>query len=665
MVLGQQMSDQAAKGGTARRPVRIFQSYGWRDATPVAERLRHSLTALGYDVWLDRDHLRADDRDFSLALEDALRECDVVLALMSPHSVRGEGGADRRSSICYNELRFAEELAKPILPVRVLPFGGATPFLVIKYRRLDMTDWEEPAYGQAVQDIAALIDRAVAGESLLDPEIVFQAPSFTSQLRSVGTDFVGREWLFGRIDDWLGQRRTVALIEGPPGAGKTAIAAELIRRADPRLLGYHFCLAGMADSLQPENFVRSLAGMIATSVDSYQDRLFRLRAQPALLAAPPEQLFRQLILDPLGDIPATALPGVAPAYLLVDGLDEALHHPGGEAGSIARLLARMAPHFPPWLKLLVTARSDARIQAMFAHARMIPLDAGEDGQRADLDHYIDHRLQDAAMQAALPDAAERQRAAALVKRHSDGSFIYAASALDYLQEEGLPPGAATLPSGLAELYYRRADARFGEAELVLERRILATLLAAREPLTATQLAGICDAPADALWPALGALTIFVSAEPGPHQERAYRIAHKSMSDWLTSAAALRYRVQPDAAPLLAFCRSWRATRDSYALRHVIGHLLQAQQPQEALAQVTAGLFAERAGILQAPRLDLADSRDLAVQLVQARDRKGLMALAWTSNRWQRDGVTLALQSMDDSHGAFIDELVGALLERQA
>src|ERR1700745_3859344 len=43
--------------------VRIFESYGWRDASSVAERLKDSLNATGdYDVWIDRDHLSADDK---------------------------------------------------------------------------------------------------------------------------------------------------------------------------------------------------------------------------------------------------------------------------------------------------------------------------------------------------------------------------------------------------------------------------------------------------------------------------------------------------------------------------------------------------------------------------------------------------------------------------
>ena len=99
--------------------VHIFQSYGWRDALEVAQRLRDSLTEAGYEVWIDREHLRADDKHFSLALEQAIANSEVVVALLSPHSVRGVAGAEVRSSICYNELRLADELQRPIVPVRV------------------------------------------------------------------------------------------------------------------------------------------------------------------------------------------------------------------------------------------------------------------------------------------------------------------------------------------------------------------------------------------------------------------------------------------------------------------------------------------------------------------------------------------------------------------
>ena len=75
------------------RDVAIFESYGWVDAREIAQRLKASLEEAGYDVWIDRENLRPDDEHFWLALEGALNQCTLVVALLSPHSVRLEGEA--------------------------------------------------------------------------------------------------------------------------------------------------------------------------------------------------------------------------------------------------------------------------------------------------------------------------------------------------------------------------------------------------------------------------------------------------------------------------------------------------------------------------------------------------------------------------------------------
>ena len=45
----------------------IFESYGWADAGDIAHRLKASLEEAGYEVWIDREHLRPDDEHFWLA----------------------------------------------------------------------------------------------------------------------------------------------------------------------------------------------------------------------------------------------------------------------------------------------------------------------------------------------------------------------------------------------------------------------------------------------------------------------------------------------------------------------------------------------------------------------------------------------------------------------
>src|ERR1700674_2806217 len=94
----------------------IFESYGWADAGEIAQRLKASLEEAGYEVWIDRENLRPDDEHFWLALEAALNRCSLVVALLSPYSVRleGERSTEHGASICHYELMLAVRKDKPV-----------------------------------------------------------------------------------------------------------------------------------------------------------------------------------------------------------------------------------------------------------------------------------------------------------------------------------------------------------------------------------------------------------------------------------------------------------------------------------------------------------------------------------------------------------------------
>ena len=51
--------------------------------------------------------------------------------------------------------------------------------------------------------------------------------------RKLPDDFVGREWMFQEIQDWLANqpKRKVMLIMGDPGVGKSAIAVQVSLQA--------------------------------------------------------------------------------------------------------------------------------------------------------------------------------------------------------------------------------------------------------------------------------------------------------------------------------------------------------------------------------------------------------------------------------------------------
>ena len=54
-----------------------------------------SLEQAGFEVWIDKEHIKTDAIDFWSPLQQALEQCKLVVALLSPHSVRGQEPTSR------------------------------------------------------------------------------------------------------------------------------------------------------------------------------------------------------------------------------------------------------------------------------------------------------------------------------------------------------------------------------------------------------------------------------------------------------------------------------------------------------------------------------------------------------------------------------------------
>jgi len=104
-------------------PPRLFLSYGVRDASEVAERLHRDLTGCGdYQIWQDIHHIRSG-RPWDDEVQAGLRNSQVLLALLSPQSVRRAreaGNPTATDSVCLDEIAYARGPCKiPIVSVQV------------------------------------------------------------------------------------------------------------------------------------------------------------------------------------------------------------------------------------------------------------------------------------------------------------------------------------------------------------------------------------------------------------------------------------------------------------------------------------------------------------------------------------------------------------------
>jgi ATP/maltotriose-dependent transcriptional regulator MalT/DNA-binding SARP family transcriptional activator len=198
-------------------------------------------------------------------------------------------------------------------------------------------------------------------------ELKPQAVAFAKTTRPVIAAHVPRERLFARLDGSVG--RTCAWISGPPGAGKTTLAASYVEARNYRALWYHVD-ADDADVATFFHYFRHAAQKVEGVRVSELPRFSpQYAADPASFA---RRFFRQLFAH-----------AKAPLALVIDNL----HEVPSDSGLYSALEAAMA-QVPKKCLLLVTSRQEA--PASFARLRVTGemVSVGRDNLRLEPDELV-------------------------------------------------------------------------------------------------------------------------------------------------------------------------------------------------------------------------------------------------------------------------------------
>ena len=189
------------------------------------------------------------------------------------------------------------------------------------------------------------------------------AIDFAPFIKERTSNFTGRDWVFGKIDAWLGNKDAgrVFLLTGEPGSGKTAIAARLAQfsagEAEPPaglqklgpsfLAAVHFCSATASDWTDPRTFARSISLQLASipefalALKDVGDKEINIDVQQetgdvadgatvtgvliqnlVIRGLSGQEAFNRIVLDPLRTIYNAGYD--KPIVMVVDSLDEAL-----------------------------------------------------------------------------------------------------------------------------------------------------------------------------------------------------------------------------------------------------------------------------------------------------------------------------------------------------
>ena len=614
----------ATTAGSAQAPLRIFLSYGRQDAKELAERLAVDLSRAGHEIWLDTRRIQPGS-SWQHEITDGLRSSQIVIALMSPHSVRTReslhnvAGTD---SVCLGEIAYAlfNPPPQPVIPVMAAPCEP--PLAIYHLDYVELTRWRD-SESQYRDGLNRLLQYVASVRERREPLYrswyhQLQPWDFAAFLHDKRKDFTGREWLFEEIDAWRKADRAhrVLLITGDPGVGKSAIVAELVHHnRHGQVVAYHCCQSDTQATLEPWRFVRSVAAMLASRLPDYAGQF----DVPAIRDSLSEEscrndaasAFERGILAPLETLPA---PGDGVRYLLIDALDEALALVGSR--TIIDLLSSRIDRLPAWLRIVATTRKEPSVLRQLQGLPARELRADDPRNLDDLGDYIRSRLGSAGMQdqlnhvvgssAAADVGTFTARAVDVLKTRSGGNFLYVRQALDGLEQppddEGRRPFSLErleeLPTGLTgmyELFFRRQFGSKGERYREV-KSILEVVCAAREPVGAELLAAAASLDVRREFPTQWrTLAQFLPARSGPKGEPVYSPFHKSLADWLTSDDTVRnseFGILAEEGHTRLADQGWQEyLRDveslsGYQLRHLPHHLMATYRQQDFLTLLT-------------------------------------------------------------------------------
>ncbi|XP_018612889.2 ankyrin repeat domain-containing protein 50 [Scleropages formosus] len=369
-----------------------------------------------------------------------------------------------------------------------------------------------------------------------------------------GRRFLCREWALEKLKQLLESRPPGVLLSGGPGAGKTALCAEVVRPTSEaglrvglaaRCLAAHFCQREDERSLDVWRFVLGLVEQLCSSPilppayrAALEDPGVAAALEPEYCQQNPDEAFKRAVLLPLLDIPAPP----QNLFILVDSLELGRDGPGespekaGRSSSIAELLSSHLQLLPCWLSLVgSTRRQDKVIPKMFPGLRKLVLD---DLRKAlavrDVQQYILRRLErEGALRRHLtPETADMLN---LLHIKSSGCFLFLERVLDGVAEGLLAVREIRhIPGTLSGLYLWLCQRLFPRMLFSQVQPLLSILLAAPRPLTPDQLyravwTGNTTLSFAQFKHQLDLLSVLLADGPGDTKV----LFHRSFAEWLT------------------------------------------------------------------------------------------------------------------------------------
>ena len=389
-----------------------------------------------------------------------------------------------------------------------------------------------PVWAEGCPALAALIQPLETADGIIyrylqlpaHAQLAREAMDFTHLVAEKTEGFVGRQFVFDALDEFLKKNRSgYFVIQGEPGIGKTALLAQLVKT---RGYPHHFTVAG-SNIRTPRQFRANACAQVIARYDLPHDFL-------------PDDATEHsnFLVRCLGE--AAAKPENRPVVLVVDALDESEYRNLDPRVNVLYLPRSL----PEGAYVVVTSRPLDDLKLETSNQQQLFVEPSSDGNLLDIRTYVEDFLQsDDSLRARLTERGETEDVFVntLVNK-SEGNFIYLRYVLPAIAEgRTIPTKVAELPQGLSQ-YYR---GHWSQMQIAnpdefneLYAPIVCVLAVVREPVTVDQLHKWTNKDRASIWRAIAQWREFLEEEIAGGVEK-YRLYHASFQDFLATMVDLK------------------------------------------------------------------------------------------------------------------------------
>lgn len=495
--------------------MKIFFSYGHDVHTDFIKKTKNDLNAKGdIDVWIDSEELKAKD-DWEHELEFAIENSDEVVYFITPYSAR------RPDGYCLNELAFSIANAKPIIPVMLEYI--TPPLSICRLQYIDIQhlgkNYNEEEYNLFIENLYDILikNKSLSSEgehfdllSLLSPI------DFSVDLKKHLTSFIGREWLYKKVDHLLqNDTNKIIWIKAQAGFGKTAFST-MLQHKHSKAVGIHYCQFDSVKRKSSLSVIKTLIFQLSTQINSYKELLNTLKLSD-INSKDENEIIEEFLIEPLNKIELSEN-----YFFIIDAIDEAVEN---EKNKLVDLIKKFVD-LPSWLKIIITSRPEPYLNRKFAKLKTIEIDTSIQDNTQDLHLYITQFLEDEQCHILKNEDIRNK-----IIQNSEGNILYLKEIIEGIKEEQLgEEEILNMPTGMDALYLNMFERYFEDTQDYknFQRPIFELISSVNKKISLSFLSMVLEWDEYDLEDALEPIGSLIEIK-----ENTINFFHKSVADWIT------------------------------------------------------------------------------------------------------------------------------------